>query len=103
MSRPEKKYLISGFGLFCLGNTGSNLGPEKISLISGSLLYPGYTVMIIIISWRIIIKCWYLLLSVRKKLGKGITLFKIAKGKKKKFFEDSDASCRRKKIREFPG
>ena len=26
--------LISGFGLFCLGNTGSNLGPEKISLIS---------------------------------------------------------------------
>ena len=28
-------YLISGFHIFCLGNTGSNLGPEKISLISG--------------------------------------------------------------------
>ena len=41
---PENKYLISGFGLFCLGNTGSNFGPEKISLISEFLLYPGYTV-----------------------------------------------------------
>ena len=49
LSRPEKKYLISGFGLFCLGNTGSNLGLEKISYISAfllyqGLLYPGYTV-----------------------------------------------------------
>ena len=35
LSGPENKPLISGFGLFCLGNTGSNLGPEKISLISG--------------------------------------------------------------------
>ena len=35
LSGPEKKSLISGFGLFCLGNTGSNLGPHTISLISG--------------------------------------------------------------------
>ena len=37
LSGPEK-YLISGFGLFCLSNTGSNLGPKIISLISGSLI-----------------------------------------------------------------
>ena len=35
---PEKKSLISGFGLFCLGNTGSNLGPEKISQIRVSFI-----------------------------------------------------------------
>ena len=29
LSGPETKYLISGFGLFCLRNTGSNLEPEK--------------------------------------------------------------------------
>ena len=34
ISELENKYLISGFGLFCLGNTGFNLGLEKISLIS---------------------------------------------------------------------
>ena len=33
---------MSGFGLFCLGNTGSNLGPDKISLISGFLV-SGFT------------------------------------------------------------
>ena len=33
--------LISGFGLFCFGNTGSNLGPDKKNLISGFLLYQG--------------------------------------------------------------
>ena len=38
LSGPENKSLISEFGLFCLGNTGSNLGPEKITLISGSLI-----------------------------------------------------------------
>ena len=38
LSGPDIKSLISGFGLFCLANTGSNLGPEKISLISGSLI-----------------------------------------------------------------
>ena len=38
LSGPENKYLISGFGLFYLGNTGCNLGPDK-----KSLLYPGYT------------------------------------------------------------
>ena len=43
LSGPENKYLISGFGLFGLGNTGSNLEPDKIALISGFLLYPGYT------------------------------------------------------------
>ena len=42
---PASKSLISGFGLFCLGNTGSNLGPETISLISEFLLYSGYTVI----------------------------------------------------------
>ena len=31
-------YLPSGFGLFCLGNTSSILGPETMSLISGSLI-----------------------------------------------------------------
>ena len=35
LSWPENKSLISRFGLCCLGNTGSNLEPEKISLISG--------------------------------------------------------------------
>ena len=40
-SEPEDKALISGFGLFCLGNTGSDLGPEKIYLISGFLSYQG--------------------------------------------------------------
>ena len=34
---PEKKSLISGFGLFWLGNKGSNLGPEKISYIRVTL------------------------------------------------------------------
>ena len=43
LSGPENTSLISRFGLFCLGNTGSNLGPEKISLISGFLLYPGFS------------------------------------------------------------
>ena len=38
------------FALFCLGNSGSNLGPEKIPLIAEFLLYqgclyPGYTVI----------------------------------------------------------
>ena len=33
-SGPEDKSLIFGFGLFYLGNKGSNLGSEKISLIS---------------------------------------------------------------------
>ena len=49
----DNKSLISGFGLFSLGNTGSNLGPEKISLISKFILYhglfyPGYSVCIYI-------------------------------------------------------
>ena len=39
LSGSEKKYLISGFGLFIFGNTGSNLGPDNIYLISGFLLY----------------------------------------------------------------
>ena len=39
LSGPEKKSLVSGFSLFCLGNTGSNLGLERIALISGSLIY----------------------------------------------------------------
>ena len=43
LSGPENS-IISGFGLFCLGNTGSNLGQIK-----KSLLYPGYTVLIIMI------------------------------------------------------
>ena len=34
LSGPDGTSLISGFGLFCLGNTGSNLRPEKTSLIS---------------------------------------------------------------------
>ena len=38
LSGPETKSLISGFGIFCLGNTGSNLGPEKTPLVSGSLI-----------------------------------------------------------------
>ena len=42
----RKRSLISGFVLFCLGNTGSNLGPDRTSLISRFLLYPGYTVYI---------------------------------------------------------
>ena len=51
LSGPEKKYLISGFGLFFLGNTGSKLRPDKIYLIHGFLLYqgilyPGYTVLV---------------------------------------------------------
>ena len=46
MSGPENKSLISGFGLFCLGNTVSNLGLYKISLISVFLLYSGLTVFI---------------------------------------------------------
>ena len=37
LSGHENKYLISGFGLFCLGNTGSNLGPDK------SLLYQSFS------------------------------------------------------------
>ena len=36
--------LYPGFVYFKYINTGSNLGPEKISLISGFLSYPGYTV-----------------------------------------------------------
>ena len=51
MSAPENKSLISWFGLFCLGNTGSNLGPEKISLISEFLLYQGYTVIVLLWIW----------------------------------------------------
>ena len=35
LSGPENRSLISGFCIFCLDNTGSNLGPEKICLISG--------------------------------------------------------------------
>ena len=38
--------LYPGFVLFCLGNIGSNLGPDTISLISEFLLYPGYTILI---------------------------------------------------------
>ena len=34
----------------CLGNTGSNLGPEKIYLIAGFILYPGYTVYMFVFS-----------------------------------------------------
>ena len=45
VSGPENKYLISGFGLFCLGNTGSNLGPYK-SLLYPGILYQGYTVYV---------------------------------------------------------
>ena len=41
LSGPDKKSLISVFGLFCLGNTGSNLGPEK-----KSLLYPSHVVLL---------------------------------------------------------
>ena len=41
---PKNKCLIFVFGLFCLGNTGSNLEPEKIYLIFKFLLYQGYTV-----------------------------------------------------------
>ena len=35
LSGPGNKSLISGFGLFCLDNTGCNLGSETTSLISG--------------------------------------------------------------------
>ena len=44
LSGPWNKSLISGLGLFCLGNTGPNLGPIEnlsyiqVSLISGSLI-----------------------------------------------------------------
>ena len=38
LSGPENKSLISWFGLFCLGKTGSNLGPAK-----KSLLYSGFS------------------------------------------------------------
>ena len=38
LSVLDNKSLISGFGLFCLGNTDSDLGQKKISLISGSLI-----------------------------------------------------------------
>ena len=48
LSGLENNYLISGFGLFCYIITGSNLGPAKISLISGFLLYPGYTVFVLL-------------------------------------------------------
>ena len=41
LSRPENKSLI--FGLFCFGNPGSNLEPEKMSLISGFILYQGFS------------------------------------------------------------
>ena len=44
LSGPEKSSLTSGFGLFCLGKTGSNLGPEK-NLSYPGLSYPGYTVI----------------------------------------------------------
>ena len=40
LSGPDNKSLISGFGLFCLGNTGSNLGPGEI------LLYQGLCILI---------------------------------------------------------
>ena len=36
---PETTSLISRFGPFCLGNAGSNVGPDK-----KYLLYPGYTI-----------------------------------------------------------
>ena len=35
LSGPDTKSLQSGFGLFCLSSTVSNLEPEKIYLISG--------------------------------------------------------------------
>ena len=38
LSGHDNKSLISGFGLFCLGNTGSNFEPSKSYLISGSLI-----------------------------------------------------------------
>ena len=41
LSGPYTKSLISRFGLFCLGNTGSNLGPEKTSLFIWVSFYPG--------------------------------------------------------------
>ena len=51
LSGPEKRSLLSGFGLFCLGNTGSNLGPEKYILYPG-LLYPGYTILVFLSTLR---------------------------------------------------
>ena len=39
LSGQVSKSLISGLCLFCFGNAGSNLGPDK-----KSLLYPGYSV-----------------------------------------------------------
>ena len=54
LSGPEKILLYPGFVNFLYINTGSNLGPDKSSLISGFLLYQGIlypinTVYIIIV------------------------------------------------------
>ena len=50
LSGPQNKSLISGFDLFCLGNTGSNLGPDKTYLISGSLIYVLHCTLLNLIS-----------------------------------------------------
>ena len=54
LSELEKRSLISGFGLFGLGNTGSNLRPDKFSLIPGFLLYTGLLYQgYIFLVWRL--------------------------------------------------
>ena len=64
LSEPENKSLISSFGQFCFGNTGSNLGPEKITFISRfilypDLLYPGYTVVFFIVCFGFGFGCFF--------------------------------------------